>query len=150
MPLNPQPSLQTGWEGKNQMDRWTTVLVYDPGCHFKNVRRVCIKQCRETKISRPLVLLHEHHREGLPLLFRWQKFEFKNKRLAFYIMHSLERFSCPVGTELKYFFSSGFTCGSLVEPVRFTWKCLTRQNKSMHSSSSRNVNVAPAAFTASI
>lgn len=50
------------------------VLVYDPGCHFKNVRLVCIKQCRETKITRQLALLHEHHREGLPLLFRWQKF----------------------------------------------------------------------------
>lgn len=63
-------------------------------------------------------------------------FEFKNKRVAFYIIHSLERFSCPAGTELKYFFclvnkslslltdfffSSGFTCGSLVE-FRFVRK----------------------------
>lgn len=31
-------------------------------------------------------------------------FEFKNKRVAFYIIHSLERFSCPVGAELKSFF----------------------------------------------
>lgn len=31
-------------------------------------------------------------------------FEFKNKRVAFYIIHSLERFSCPAGTELKHFF----------------------------------------------
>lgn len=63
-------------------------------------------------------------------------FESKNKRVAFYIIHSLERFSCPAGTELKYFFclvnkslslltdfffSSGFTCGSLVE-FRFVRK----------------------------
>lgn len=68
-----------------------------------------IKRCRETKITRQLFLLHEHHREGMSLLFRGQNvekmdFELKTKRFAFYIIHSLERFSCPVGTELKSFF----------------------------------------------